>query len=401
MNPAAPPTPAPGRVAAIDAYRGFVMFLMLAEVLSFARVAKELPDDAPGKPVWRFLAHHQTHVEWGGCTLHDLIQPSFSFLVGLALPFSLAARSGRGQRFVVKAGHALWRSLLLVWLGVFLRSQGQPQTNWIFTDTLSQIGLGYFFLFFLGHVRERYQWLALGVLLVGYWAAFALYTPDSQLGTAQTGVKADWPHHPTGFAAHWDKNTNVAAEFDRWFLNLFHPAKPFVFNSGGYATLSFIPTLATMILGLIGGGWLLRADSPKRKLVRLAGTGLWMLTAGLAIEGLGLCPIVKRIWTPTWVLYSGGWCFLLLAAFYAVTDWAGYAAWAFPLRVIGANSILAYCMAHLIEPFVIGSFKTHLGAGVFECLGKPYEPFATGVAVLAVFWLILLWLYQRRIFVRI
>ena len=70
------------------------------------------------------------------------------------------------------------------------------------------------------------------------------------------GVKADWPHHPTGFAAHWDKNTNPAAAFDRWFLNLFPREKPFTHNGGGYATLSFIPTLATMILGLFAGQWL-------------------------------------------------------------------------------------------------------------------------------------------------
>src|SRR5262249_55505730 len=101
MNPS--PAPSPTRVAAIDAYRGFVMFLMLAEVLHLAAVSRAVPDD----PVWRFLAHHQTHVEWRGCSLHDLIQPSFSFLVGVALPFSLVSRTARGQSFARKSLHAL------------------------------------------------------------------------------------------------------------------------------------------------------------------------------------------------------------------------------------------------------------------------------------------------------
>src|SRR5262245_15696862 len=135
------------RLTSIDAYRGFVMFLMMAEVWSFHRVAQALPDN----PFWRFLAHHQSHVPWIGCSLHDLIQPSFSFLVGVALPFSIANRLARGQSHANMVLHALWRSVVLILLGVFLRSTHSTQTtNWTFEDTLSQIGLGYFVLFLLG-----------------------------------------------------------------------------------------------------------------------------------------------------------------------------------------------------------------------------------------------------------
>src|SRR5207248_1414012 len=146
MTETTPHPPAPARVAAIDAYRGLVMFLMMAEVLHLARMAKAFPDD----PVWKFLALHQTHVDWIGCSLHDLIQPSFSFLVGVALPFSLASRSARGQSRAKMTLHACWRALVLILLGVFLRSVGRSQTYWTFEDTLSQIGLGYVFLFLLG-----------------------------------------------------------------------------------------------------------------------------------------------------------------------------------------------------------------------------------------------------------
>src|SRR5438067_5185999 len=131
--------PLPPRLASIDAYRGFVMFLMMAEVLHLGQVARRLP----GSAFWSFLAHHQTHVEWIGCSLHDLIQPSFSFLVGVALPYSLANRLARGQSPRRMTLHAFWRALILVLLGVFLRSVGRGQTNWTFEDTLTQIGLGY------------------------------------------------------------------------------------------------------------------------------------------------------------------------------------------------------------------------------------------------------------------
>lgn len=391
------PVPTTTRIAAIDAYRGFVMFLMMAEVLHLSRMAKAFPDN----PVWRFLAHHQSHVEWTGCTLHDLIQPSFSFLVGTALAFSLASRTARGQPFAVQAAHALWRALLLIFLGVFLRSTSSTQTNFTFEDTLSQIGMGYFFLFLIGHLRPRWQWLAFLVIVVGYWAAFAIYTPPPDLDPATVGVKAGWPHHPTGFAAHWDKNTNPAAAFDRWFLNLFPREKPFTHNGGGYATLSFIPTLATMILGLIAGQWLREPWTARGKFGMMILMGLMLLGAGVWVEEWGLCPIVKRIWTPSWVLFSGGWCFLILAAFYLSTDWIGYTGWTYPLRVIGANSIIAYCAAHLIDGFILTSVRIHLGPNFFTQFGTAYEPFVSGVVVLGVLWLILFWMYRQRIFVRI
>src|SRR5689334_2115675 len=105
-DPISPPT----RLNSVDAYRGFVMLLMMGEVLRFCDVAKALP----GIKFWQLLCHHQTHVEWIGCSLHDLIQPSFSFLVGVALPFSIASRVGRGQSRWRMTWHALGRALALV-----------------------------------------------------------------------------------------------------------------------------------------------------------------------------------------------------------------------------------------------------------------------------------------------
>src|SRR5213076_35026 len=124
-----------GRNVAVDAYRGFVMLLMMAEVLQLSRVA----DAFPASWFWKFLAYNQTHVEWAGCSLHDTIQPGFSFLVGVALPYSIASRVAKGRSFGNQLGHAIWRSLILIVLGFFLRSLGQPQTYFTFEDTLTQI----------------------------------------------------------------------------------------------------------------------------------------------------------------------------------------------------------------------------------------------------------------------
>src|ERR1700756_671529 len=129
---------APKRNVAVDAYRGLVMLLMMGEVLNFATVAHSYP----GSLFWRVLAYNQTHVEWAGLGLHDMIQPSFTFLVGVALPYSVHSRMRKGQSFGHLLLHTIWRSLLLIALGIFLRSTHSTQTYFTFEDTRTQMCLG-------------------------------------------------------------------------------------------------------------------------------------------------------------------------------------------------------------------------------------------------------------------
>jgi heparan-alpha-glucosaminide N-acetyltransferase len=368
----------PARNTAIDAYRGLVMLLMMAEVLQLSRVAQAFP----GNPFWSALAWNQTHVAWAGCSLHDTIQPGFSFLVGVALPYSIASRLAKGATFGRLFAHAVWRGLLLVALGIFLRSLHSPITYFTFEDTLTQIGLGYPILFLLGFRSERWHWGALAAILTGYWLAWALYPVQGP------------------FAAHWFKDVNFGNAFDQWFLNLFPRTKPFVANSGGYLTLSFIPTLGTMILGLVAGNWILSA-SPRIPMKRLLIAGAATMAAGLFFHFTGICPIVKRIWTPAWALFSGGICFFTLAAFCWIIEVKGWRKWSFPLLVIGMNSIAAYLIVHLWERFIIDTFRIHLGRSFFQFLGPGLEPFTRGLAVLAVYWLLLFWMYRRKLFLRI
>ncbi|RBP47430.1 putative acyltransferase [Roseimicrobium gellanilyticum] len=414
-----PPTDLrPNRLTAIDVFRGFVMFLMAAELMELAHVARQFPDSS----FWQIIGRHTSHVEWTGCSLHDLIQPGFSFLVGVALPFSIAGRLAKGQRPAQLWWHALWRSLLLVLLGVFLRSIDAPITYWTFEDTLSQIGLGYPFLFLLGFVGSKARWAALAFVLVGYWLAFALFPlPPADFNYPATNVRPDWPHHFEGFLAHWNINSNAAWAFDVWFLNLFPREVFFTGNRGGYATLSFVPTLGTMILGLIAGAWLKSAsddsglkpakevsaekgteDTPAMAAtLRLIYAGIICLALGWALHVTGVCPVVKKIWTPAWTLFSGGWCFLILAGFYFITEVQEWKRWAFPLLVIGMNSIAMYVLVHTTSDFFREALHTHLGTGVFKVLGEGIAPVLEGGAVLLILWLILLWMHRRKLYLRI
>src|ERR1700712_4155809 len=190
------------RNIAVDAYRGLVMLLMMGEVLNFEHVARSYPNST----FWRILSYNQTHVQWTGMGLHDMIQPSFTFLVGVALPYSLRSRRKKNEPFKRMLGHTIWRSFLLVALGIFLRSIHSEITNFTFEDTLTQIGLGYTFAFLLTFVRPRWQWTAFGVILLGYWLAWALYpAPGAAFPYASVGVPPEWHQHLLqGFSSHWN-----------------------------------------------------------------------------------------------------------------------------------------------------------------------------------------------------
>ncbi|MCZ6796094.1 MAG: DUF5009 domain-containing protein [Planctomycetota bacterium] len=398
------------RLVSLDALRGYTMLLMASSALGVSEVARQFPESG----AWGFLSYHFSHDPWRGGGLWDMIQPFFTFMVGVSMAYSYARRSERGQSYRRMLGHALYRSFVLVALGVLLRSR------WTFEDVLAQMGLGYVFLFLLW--RRRARWVlasALGIL-VAYWALFALWPlPGPDHDHAAVDVSSAWmeEHGFTGFAAHWNKNANPAHYFDRWFLNLLPQNEPFVANRGGYHTLSFIPSLATMILGLLAGELLRSSRSPARKLRSLVAWGTLGLAAGVALDWAGICPIVKRIWTPSWTLYSGGWALLTLAGFYGAIDILRFRAWAWPGVVVGLNSIALYVLSKLITVWVDRTIRGICGQDIYslfnhtvEAAGDDgsviqqtirYDPLVHRAAVLFVLWLICWGMYRRKMFVRI
>ncbi|MDR6940497.1 acyltransferase family protein [Mucilaginibacter pocheonensis] len=387
------------RIASVDVYRGFVMLLMMAEILSFQRVATALPNSK----IWQVLAFNQSHVSWTSLSLHDMIQPSFTFLVGVVLPFSIAARKNKGATFGTLLGHTLRRSIILIFLGFFLRSLGANSTVFTFEDTLTQIGMGYTFLVMIGFCRPKVQLSILVIILVGYWLAFALYPlPKAGFDYATTGVAPNWEHNLHGFAAHWNKNTNLAWAADRWFLNLFPRATPFLFNEGGYSTLSFIPTLGTMILGLLAGEVLKNTQTAKEKLKYFIIAAVILMVLGLVLQLTNINPIVKRIWTPAWVIFSGGICFSFLAFFYWLVDLKHYKKPFFFLTVIGTNSIAAYVMSDGgLRQYISDNLHVHLGQHYDQLFGMAYATIVNGTLTLFFMWLILYWMYKRKIFIRV
>ena len=381
------------RLVSLDAYRGFVMMAMVSDGLGLSDVARHFPESK----WWEFLAFQFSHVQWEGCAFWDLIQPSFTFMVGVAMPYSHASRLAKGQTTAKISLHVIYRALMLTFLGVFLRSDGEVMTRFTFEDVLSQIGMGYALVYLLIGRGIKVQSLALTGILIGYWLAFLLYPlPGPGFDYAAVGVTPEWGPY-TGFFAHWNKNTNLAAAFDVWFLNLFPWPEPWRFNGGGYQTLSFVPSMATIILGLLAGEYLRGNASPHSKANRLFLAGVVCLVVGW-ILGHTLCPIVKRIWTPSWVIFSGGWTLIMLGGFYTLIDMLGYRKWAFPLVVVGMNSIAIYVMVHLMGGWIVETCKTHFGQDLFAGV---YGPIWRHGAVLLTLWLVLYWMYRKKIFIKV
>jgi heparan-alpha-glucosaminide N-acetyltransferase len=386
------------RLASLDAYRGFVMLAMASGGAAIFGSTPQAPDTT-WTTLLQSLSQQFEHVDWRGCSIWDLIQPSFMFLVGAAMPFSYANRRARGDSRARLLGHAVVRSLVLILLAIFLSSQASRQTNFVFTNVLAQIGLGYMFVFLILGLSPRVQLGAALAILVAYWLLFALYPVDQNVFFhGARGVDPEGTRLP-GYFAHWNWQRNPAVAFDRWFLNLFPRSggTPFVLDAEGYATLNFIPSIATMIFGVLAGE-LLRSPRPAAEATKI------LLAAGAIgyLSGRGMdhyvCPVVKRIWTPSWVLLSTGWCCWILAAFHSAIELAGARRWAFPLIVVGMNSIAMYLMAQLLKPFVRRSLTTHFGPHLFS---GAWGPLHEALAVLLVFWLVCYWLYRQRYFIKL
>jgi predicted acyltransferase len=335
----------------------------------------------------------------------DFVMPSFVFIVGVAMPLSHAARQRRGDTEHQILGHVMLRAAALFLLALFLQVLQFPERTYLdelwpfvllaaglpvsgrlaallgissprakyrielawwsvilaasivrlvtkigaieihFNYILSQLALASIFAFLLVGKPRRVQIGSLSAILALYWLLFALYPlPGPGFDPSSVGVR---PGDGVfgGLFAHWNKNTNAAAAFDVWFLNLFPRAEPFVFQEKGLQTLNFIPTIATMIFGVMAGELLVSGKSGAQIRMILLVEGAGALAVGL-IAGQWLCPIVKSIWTPSWALFSSGVTILVLAALHQLCDMRAWRPLSLAFAVLGTNSILLYVLAH-------------------------------------------------------
>ncbi len=380
------------RITSLDAYRGFVMLALAFEGAGPEAVAK-----FQNHPWLQALGRQFDHVDWEGAAFWDLIQPSFMFIVGVAMTYSYFSRRSQGMSTASVAAHVVYRSVVLIFLGLLFTSLHEQRTYFNFGNILAQIGLAFPFAFLLVGRSLHHQLTAAALILIAWWLAFFLFPlPPSGFDYTSLGIPQDAAGPFAGLYAHWNKYSNVAVAFDRWFFNLFPRSHEFLGNETYGPTLNFVPSIVTMTLGIVAGNLLRGPRSPLEKLRRLSAAGAISLALGL-ILGYTVCPIVKALWTPSWVFFSAGFAFFFLAAAYWLADIKGQRGLMFPLVVVGANSLAMYFMIVVCRQWIWDNLNIHLG-GLLHLSHMDALDYVLGALIM---WLLCLWLYRRKIFIRL
>lgn len=375
--PAAPP--GADRLEALDAYRGFVMLAMVSGGLGMSKLL--------GDPQWGWLAYQLQHVKWEGCTFWDLIQPSFMFIVGVAMPFAFARRAAAGDGWERQFLHAVKRALLLVAIGVFLDVYAdgtfyvfREQVYYVqFIRVLQQIAIGYVIAFLVLHRGPLVQALTAAGLLAVHTAAYLIFA-------ANTGRPA-WEYPPE--IAQQVVAPNVGVFLDEW-LHL-------PLSRGHYVTFNAVSAAATILFGVLCGELFRSPWSKWQKLAVLLAAGVGALAVGPLLGAW--VPLIKKLWTASFAIYAAGWTCLLMAAFYLVMDVAGWRRWAFPLVVVGMNSIAMYVMAGVFRGNVDRALKPFL----FDLPARlgDWAPVLSATLAVLVLWGACYWLYRHRIFFKV
>lgn len=325
-----------------------------------------------GHPWLGWLAHHNEHVAWEGAVYWDLIQPAFMFMVGVAMPLAFAVRTARGQSWGAQAQHAVRRAAMLVLIGILLDHIGAERVQIGFIRVLQQIAFGYLVAFLVLGRSWQVQAATVAAILIGYQILW-MFNPWN-------GPSGPWAQG----------NENIGSAFDYWLLGRHY--------SYYYVGMNAIPSSATIILGVMAGQFVTAPREPRRTAMLLASAGLAGIVAGLVL-GVWF-PLIKRIWTPSFTIYSAGWTTLMLAGFYWLVEVKGWRRWTFPLLVVGMNSIAAYVIGNAFG----GWFRSATGAWtglLAPALGDVWLPVVQRALFALTAWAVLLWLYRRRIFFKV
>lgn len=364
------------RLISLDALRGFDMFWITGGdnlIFSLASLT--------GWPLFRWTANQMHHVPWEGFTFYDMIFPLFLFIAGFTMPFSIVRRKSKGEPIKSIYFHLFKRLLLLILLGLLYNGILQFDfEHQRYASVLARIGLAWFFaaLIILNfNIKGQIIWFV--SILIAYWGIMMLI-PVPGYGA---GVLT-----PEG---------NIAAYIDRLLLPGSFCCYVYGDNEG---ILSTLPAISTALLGAFTGQFLLSENSKFNKLKK----GLILLLTGFILLGLGKIwglafPIIKNLWTSSYVLYAGGWSMLMLAVFYIIIDVWNISRWSFPFVVIGLNSITIYMLSAGIISFQ--NINEFFFTGLINLFNEPYRPLVSTACFILCEWLLLYFLYKKKIFLKV
>ena len=353
--------PPPARLLSLDAYRRLIMLILAGNGFGLG-VLQAYPN-------WACLAAQFDHAAWEGCTFWDLIQPAFTFMVGVAMPLAFARRQANGATSKRMFKHVLWRAFLLILLSnIYSNWASTKPLKFQLINVLSQIAIGYVLCFLITRLSFPKQAITAAAILAGYWALYLTF-PSPNGPFAQYG--------------------NVGTVLDLNILGYNY--------SGYYTTLNVAGNAITILFGCWTGQLLPTSVSHTQKLKIFVASSAACFALGLALQPVN--PMVNRLWTVSFTFFSAGWIIAILIAFYWIIEVKCRKKWAFPLTVVGMNSIFIYSLGQI-------GLKAWLDRGLAAFTGKFSALGDLGViphqiVVLAVMWYACYWLYQRKIFLKI
>jgi predicted acyltransferase len=365
------------RVASIDALRGFDMFWIAGGEGIIHAFYKVWPNAAT-----RVLDTQFDHMPWAGFHFYDLIFPLFVFVVGAVLPFSLTRRMEEGANRRQLYRHIIQRFLLLFLFGLCYGGLLDFNIHTLrIPGVLQRIALCYLFAGLVVMMTGiRGQVIVTASILIVYWLIIKL-VPVPHIGAGIITPEA-----------------NLAGYLDRTVFAALHLPSRFCCYTFGdnEGILSTLPAVSTCLMGVLAGHWLRSGKySPNRKVLGLAVAGV----ASLFVAWVWSFnfPIIKNIWTSTFVLCAGGWSLLLLALFYWIIDVKGYQRWSFFFKVVGMNAITIYLVDRFFRFSIITNVFMH---GLYPIFGA-YRPLVESICVVFTMWLFLYFLYRQKIFLRV
>jgi len=357
------------RLLSLDFFRGFTMFLLIAEGTGFFNA---LVDPQLKGTIIHAIGQQFHHHPWHGLRFWDLVQPFFMFIVGVALPFSYANRKKRGDSEAMIRRHAVKRAITLLLIGWALYCIGPGRITFRFQNVLAQLSVTYIIAFFLMKKSARTQIIV----------SFALIAISEILYRTFPVAGFNQPFTP-------DHN------FGAWFDMLISGE----LSGGHWVSFNAIPTTAHTMWGVLAGQVLISGRRNATKIRLLVIAGLIGLVLGYGLDPV--TPIIKRICTSSFVLVSGGWALLALAFSFWLIDVKKVNKWSVFFAIVGMNPLFIYLFGHIGGGEMMYSIPKPFVFGLLGWMGELPAHIITAFLAWMMLWYITYWLYKRKIFIKL
>jgi predicted acyltransferase len=361
------------RLFSLDLFRGITMFLL---VIEGTHLYSALLEYGPQEGFFHNLILQFHHHPWNGLRFWDLVQPFFMFIVGVAMAFSLKKRWSKGQTWMQTFRHIAIRCLILLFLGVILHCGYKRRLVWELWNVLAQLSFTIMLSFLIFKLSFRTQFLiSIGLLLL------------TEILYRFAGIE--------GYDKPFVQGENFGAWMDMVLMGKINPA--------GWVAINCIPTAAHTIWGVLAGKLLQSPKSHIYKLKWLFITGIIGLIVGYSLDWLNITPIIKRICTSSFVIASGGWCLVVLAFCYWLTDIKNYRKGLIIFTVVGMNPIFIYMFSNTVGMQWFNGYMEIYTEGIGKWLGASDGSIhiINAIVVFALEWYLCWWFYKRKIFIKI